>query len=143
MGIAVLGALAGQAAPPASDPGWLVPIIVAVLGAGGLLSGAFAWFNRKQTRDSLVSKATSEAVAAAKGMLEEYRVELDRAKEEIADLKDRISALEAELREAREGRELLEAELKAAIERRTRLEERLSELEAIVDRRRLPRSPDQ
>lgn len=116
----------------------LVLALVAALGGS-----AFQFYKyrseRSESKDTLISQATSEAVAAAKEMLAEYRLELNRAREEMRELrakledaKERIAALESQLDRAKEDRDHLLRELEAAIERRAEMETKFEYVQARI-----------
>jgi septal ring factor EnvC (AmiA/AmiB activator) len=143
--------LAVTSAPPqAGSGGWLVGVLVALL-TGSMSASAFAfWRYKKQgknERDDLIGRASKEAVEAARGMLDEYRRELERAKAAIRELEVklqesnvRIANLERDLRTSEEAREARAAKLAAALNRRERqqrelvaMRQRVAQLEEIVD----------
>lgn len=145
----MLVAWLGAAEPPVSSSGIFVYLLGAALTAALGTSGFQFYKYRKQAGredDSLIAAATGEAVAAAKEMLVEYRVELNRAREDLLALQvkldnanERIVRLENDLKYARGDRERLQDELTDAIERRAVMQAelevmrgRMAELERVV-----------
>lgn len=141
--------LEGVADPPGTGTGAVVYglalALIAALGGSGFQFYKFRK-TRKREDDSLIAAATGEAVAAAKEMLQEYRLELQRAREEMTELRgkldragERIAKLEAQLESAQEHRTQLQDELNEALERRgadaeryEQMQRRIHELEEVV-----------
>ena len=114
----LLLALAGVSAAVAPGPGTggvIYALAAALIAAVGGSAFQFYKYRRQAERedDSLIAAATGEAVAAAKEMLQEYRLELQRAREEMTELRGkldsanrRIERLEGELRSVNVGASL-------------------------------------
>lgn len=145
----MLARLIAEMAPPQSAAGALVYLLAAALTAALGTSGLQFYKYRKQAAredDSLIAAATGEAIAAAKSMLIEYRVELDRARDDLRHMQakldvanERIVRLETDLQHATVDRERLQDELTVAIERRALMQremddmtQRMNELERFV-----------
>ncbi len=147
----ILALLLAEAAPnlPDTGTGAIVYGLAAALLAAVSTSGLQWYKYRKQAKredDSLIATATGEAVAAAKEMLAEYRLELGRAREEMVELRgkldranERIAKLEGQLESAQEQRSALQEELAEAYERRgadseryAEMQRRIRELEEVV-----------
>jgi septal ring factor EnvC (AmiA/AmiB activator) len=131
-------ALILAADPPAESTGAVVyGLAIALIGA--LSTTAFQFYKyRKQAGredDSLIAAATGEAINAAKVMLEAYRVELQRARDDLDRLRVKledadksIARLEGELRLARDDRTRLYKQLEDAIERRAMMQQQMEEM---------------
>jgi len=73
----------------------ILPVIVAVLGSGGLLGGIYALLKLRPEAGQIVVTAAQGALIVQTGVIDSLRIENDR-------LRQRVSSLEA-LREENEG----------------------------------------
>lgn len=78
-----------------------LPLIIAVIGSGGLIGGIAAFLKLRPEKDSIVVNAAQGALLVQTGIVEQLRLELERAHTRIAaceGLEARVDELEAELR---------------------------------------------
>lgn len=136
--------------PSATGGGFFLAVLVALLsGASGAAAFNFYRYRKQgqQERDTMIAEASKEAVETARGLLDEYRRELEKAKVQIRDLQitltrsnERIARLEQELAKSRDDRERLSVALAAAISKRAATEReiavmqgRIYDLEQLID----------
>lgn len=109
----------------------LVPLLIAVIGGGGLA----AWFTIKPQRESIVAQATKTSIDAVNEVIDTLREQLKDAKIDLRTARDEIIKLEGELKGSRE----YAAEERARLEKQVGLHSRRIEwLENELDRRTTP-----
>lgn len=133
---------AATEAPPSPTNSILVPLLVALIGGGG--GGWLAmWYRMRQVgsqeRDEIISRATKQVVEGAELLLQQYREDLAEARRAIAalqaqleDAQASIAALERSLAEAQGDRDRLARDLADALERRGALRQELDTLRTRV-----------
>lgn len=138
-------AIAANGTTPPSGAG--TPVIVYLLGgalAGGLVptaSAAYkAWRRGKKPGlnedDEMVARITALTLEGSKGMLEEYRIELEIAKRQLATDRDQLERLNRSLGESEARITRLEADLAAAKKEADTLRIRLNDAVAVRARLR-------
>lgn len=108
----------------------LAPIILAVLGGGGIFGGIYALLKLRPEAGQITVVAAQGAVVVQQGVIETLRDEIRRHMH-------RIEALEAEARTTQELQERvrhLEEELNVKTRENVQLRERVANLEAEVER---------
>jgi anaerobic glycerol-3-phosphate dehydrogenase len=103
----------------------LVPLLVAVIGAGGVVGSIAAYRKVQPEKDSIVVTAAQGALVIQAGVLDELRQELGRCHERIEDLTRELHEETARLRRERDA---ARAESRRLRERVRLLEERVGEI---------------
>lgn len=111
----------------------ILPLVIAILGAGGVVGAISAWRKVQPERESIIITAAQGALVIQAGVLEKLQEELERAHEQIAELRTEVEAvndeLHAEVDQLRGERDALLEENSDLREKVTQLEQRVHELE--------------
>ena len=87
----------------------IAPILIAVLG-GGFFTGIVALLRFRVDRDAVVITAAQGAVVVQSSVIDALQEELQRARTERNELRDRLSEVEKELEECGRHRQYLEVQ---------------------------------
>lgn len=119
--------------PTGVDPTWIVAVLAALLGAGGI----GGWLTIRNTNKNLAVEASDKAVSAVEKALDRIEQELQRARDEAEELRQRIAmqdrAHTAELTEAKESARREREQMQLRLEQ---LQERIDYLEQVVEKYR-------
>lgn len=115
------------------DPTWVVAILAALLGAGGI----GGWLTIRNTNKNLAVEASDKAVSAVEKALDRIETELQRARDEADGLRKRLElqdrAHTAELNQAKEHATRERERMQLRLEQ---LQERIDYLERVVEKYR-------
>lgn len=99
----------------------LVPVLIALIGSGGLVGGIVAFMKLRPEKDAMVVSAANVALTMQTGIVQTLREELERATA-------RLEECEAELSQGRSRRRELHRQLGDALGRAALLERELAQL---------------
>lgn len=75
----------------------IIPIVVAVLGSGGLLGGIYALLKLRPEAGQIVVTAAQGALIVQSGVIDSLRAENDRLRQRVDQLESEVRSLRQEM----------------------------------------------